>query len=131
MCGERKRKQEGKKGERSIDGKANSTLQKVLCQLKRSQLRLCLRASGLLEDKKRKQTLFPFFNVDISHFCTQIILTLLPDDAALVWPFGVQRLGSPDLCICLFVLYIPRRCLYNWFLRCCKGNISMSSFQRV
>lgn len=130
MCGERRRKLEGKKGERNIDGKASST-QKVLHELKRSQLWLCLQASALPENMKRKQKLLPFFNVGISHFCTQTILTLLPDDASLSWPLGVQRLGSPDLCICLFLLHNLRRCLNNWCLRCCKGNIGMSSFQRV
>lgn len=89
------------------------------------------KASALPGDKKRKQKLFPFFNVGISHLCTEIILTVLPDNASLVWPFGVQGLGSADLCICLFLVHKPRRCLYNWFLRCCKGNISMSSLQRV
>lgn len=117
MCGERRRKLEGKNRERNTQGKASST-QKVLHELKRSQLWLCLQASALPENKKRKQKLLSFLNVDISHFCTQIILTLLPDDASLVWPLGVQRLGSPDLYICLFLLYNLRRCLYNWFLGC-------------
>lgn len=105
-CGERRRKLEGKKGERNIDGNASST-QKVLGELKRSQIWSCLQASALPENKKRKQELLLFFNVDISHFCTQIVLTLLPDHASLAWPFGVPRLGSPDLCICLFSAVQP------------------------
>lgn len=93
MYGERRRKQEGEKGERNIDGKANST-QKVFHKLKWSQLLLCLQASALPENKERKQKLFPCFNVDISNFCTQPVLTLLPDDASPVWPFRVQGLAA-------------------------------------
>lgn len=68
-------------------------------------------SSSWVQDKKTE--VVSTFYLDDSPFWSQFIVNRLPADASLVWSFGVQRLGSPDLCICLFVLYNLRRCLYN------------------
>lgn len=54
------------------------------------------------QDKKTE--VVSIFYLHISPFWARFIVILLPADASLVWPIGVQRLSSPDLCICLFLL---------------------------
>lgn len=109
---ENEKEPEGK-GKGTLMAKQNQPLRKFYVGRKAPGFGCFFRLQFFLWARQKKRDDVPILCLDFFHFWTQFIVIMLPADASLVWSFGVQRLGSPDSCIRLFLLYNLRSCLYN------------------